>query len=132
MARLMKIVLSKRTPTLTPSGRSALMSSSLALARSPTSTALAPRSLRMPKPMEGSPLARATRRRSSRPSSTTATSCRRTGLPVAGGHHQLAEGLQVEGLALRPHVHLALRGLDAAGRHLQVLALDGAGSRPAR
>ena len=81
IARSMKTVLSKRTPTLTPSGRSALICWSLALASFPTSTALAPRSLRIPKPIDGSPLACATRRRSSRPSSTTATSCRRTGVP---------------------------------------------------
>ena len=81
IARSMNTVLSKRTPTLTPSGRSARICCSFALERWPTSTAFAPRSLRMPNPIEGSPLARATRRRSSSPSSTTATSCSRTGVP---------------------------------------------------
>ena len=58
-------------------------SPSCALTSRPTWTALAPRSLVMPKPIDGSPIARLSRRRSSRPSSTTATSFRRTGAPFA-------------------------------------------------
>ncbi len=44
---------------------------------------------------------------------------------LAVGHHELAEGLDVDRLALRADVHLPLRRLDAAGGHLQVLACDG-------
>ena len=42
------------------------------------------------------------------------------------GDDELREGLDVDGLALGAHVHLALGRLDAAGRHLEVLAGDGA------
>ena len=43
---------------------------------------------------------------------------------AAVGDHEVAEGLDVDRLALGAHVHLALRRLDAAGGHLEVLALD--------
>src|SRR6185369_4042248 len=49
------------------------------------------------------------------------------GPALAVGDDEVAEGLEVHGLALRTHVHLALGRLDAAGRHFLVLALDGRG-----
>ena len=81
IARSMKTVVSKLTARKSPSGSCFSISASLARTSRPTCTAFAPRSLVMPKPMAGWPLVRARRRRSSRPSSTTATSRRRTGEP---------------------------------------------------
>src|SRR6185503_16452651 len=49
------------------------------------------------------------------------------GPALAVGDDEVAEGLEVHGLALRTHVHLALGRLDAPGRHFLVLALDGRG-----
>ncbi len=81
MACSTKIVVSQLTTRLKPSGSRLPSSSVLALMARPTATAFAPRSLVMPIPTEGWPRVRPTRRRSSRPSSTTATSFRRTGAP---------------------------------------------------
>ena len=85
---------------------------------------MAPRSFVMPKPIDVSPIARLSRRRSSRPSSTTATSLRRTGAPFRVGDDEVAERRDVDRLALGADVHLALGALDAPGRHLLVLARD--------
>ena len=82
IASSMKWVASKLMASETPSGSCCCISAIRAFTSRPTWTAFAPRSLRMPKPMAGSPIARERRRRSSRPSSTTATSWRRTGAPL--------------------------------------------------
>src|SRR5262249_2709672 len=47
------------------------------------------------------------------------------GSAVAVGHDEVAEGREVDRLALGLHVHLPLRGLDASRRDLEVLAGDG-------
>ena len=72
----MKRVESKLIPSSIPSGRVGRMRSSSAWMPRATATALAPRCLRMPTPCAGSPLTRARRRTSSKPSSTSATSSR--------------------------------------------------------
>ncbi len=83
MLRSMNAVVSQLTSRRSPSGSCVLIRSIFALTSRPTWTAFAPRSFVMPKPTAGSPMARPTRRRSSRPSSTTATSCSRTGAPFS-------------------------------------------------
>ncbi len=59
-------------------------------------------------------MARAMRRRSSSPSSTTDDVPEPHRRAVRVGDHQLAEGRDVDRLALGAHVHLALGALDAA------------------
>ena len=81
MAFSTKIVVSQFTNSVRPSGRLRAMSATITFTARPTSTAFAPRSLVTLKPTEGWPIERPMRRRSSRPSSTTATSLRRTGAP---------------------------------------------------
>ena len=121
-----KTVVSQFTSRLRPSGRLLRSSSVLALINRPTATALAPRSLVMPMLTAGCPMVRPRRRRSSRPSSTTATSFETDGRALLVGDDEVREGLDVDGLALGAHVHLALRGFDASGGHLEMLAGDGA------
>ena len=77
----MKTVVSQLTSSRRPCGSWDRMDSIFALTSRPTWTALAPRIFVMPNPIDDSPIARLSRRRSSRPSSTTATSFRRTGAP---------------------------------------------------
>ncbi len=79
--RSTKTVVSQLTSSFSPSGSWGARRAKRSLTARPTCTALAPRSLVMPKPTEVSPMVRLSRRRSSRPSSTTATSLRRTGEP---------------------------------------------------
>ncbi len=78
----MNVVVSQLTSSVRPSGSCAWRTSIFALTSRPTWTALAPLSFVMPNPIDVSPIARMSRRRSSRPSSTTATSFRRMGAPA--------------------------------------------------
>ena len=121
-----KVVVSKLTSRRSPSGSWRLISSILALTSRPTCTALAPRSFVMPKPIDGlahgaadaPPVLEAVLDHRHVPEA------HRRAAPV--GDDEVAEGRDVDGLALGAHVHLALGALDAPGRHLQVLARDGA------
>ena len=73
---------SNRTERSMPGGRVSRIVARAAFTDCATVTALAPRCLRMPIPTDGTPSARAIRRRSVSPSSTMATSSSRTGAPL--------------------------------------------------
>ncbi len=124
IARSMKTVVSKLTARKSPSGSCFSISASLARTSRPTWTAFAPRSLVMPNPMAGSAVG---------PGEAAAVleavldhrdvpHAHRRAAPV--GDDEVAEVLDVDRLALGADVHLAVRSLDAAGGHLEVLALD--------
>ena len=85
---------------------------------------MAPRSLVMPKPIDGSPIGAG----EAAPVLEAVLDHRHVREAhrgaVAVGDHEVAEALDVDRLALGAHVHLALRALDAAGGHLEVLARD--------
>jgi hypothetical protein len=72
----MNCVESKLMPSSIPAGRVFWISAMASFTPRATATALEPRCLRMPMPWAGSPLTRETRRTSSKPSSTMATSLR--------------------------------------------------------